>query len=168
MPLIDILLPEYDRETAATRRVLDHIPDRNLSWRPHPTALTIGALAAHVARLPTWTTSVMGASVHDMATSTPPPSAPGSAAEIVTTFDARVDAARALLVDRIDGELTEPWTLRRGGAPLFTLPKIAALRYFLLNPLIQHRGELCVYLQMLDVELPAVCGPPPGLDMAAG
>lgn len=157
--LIDILLPEYDRETSTTRRVLDRVPDRALTWKPHSTAMTVGALAAHVAGLPAWTFYVMGDSWHDVSAARPAPRAAASRAEVLTTFDTNVAAARALLVDSIDGVLIAPWTLRRGRQVVFTLPKISTLRLFVLNHLIHHRGQLCVYLRMLDVEVPAVYGP---------
>ena len=67
-------------------------------------------------------------------------------------------AARILLVDSVDGILTAPWTLRQGSRVVFTMPRIATLRYFVLNHLIHHRGQLCVYLRLLGAEVPPVYG----------
>jgi uncharacterized damage-inducible protein DinB len=160
VPLIDILLPEYDRETDTTRRVLDRVPDGAMGWKPHATSMSLGALAAHVASLPAWTGYVMRDTSLDIST-TPPesPGPPASIGDLLQTFDDNVASARALLVDSIDGELCTPWTLRRGSRVVFTLPKIATLRYFVLNHLIHHRGQLCVYLRMLNIEVPAIYGP---------
>ena len=52
MPLIDLLLPEFDREVGSTRRLLERIPDTALAWRPHERSMTLWALATHVVALP--------------------------------------------------------------------------------------------------------------------
>ena len=80
-------------------------------------------------------------------------------AELLSRFDENVRAARALLVNRIDDELKEPWTLKRGKQDLFTLPRIGILRYFVLNHLIHHRGQLSIYLRLHDVPIPAIYEP---------
>ena len=160
MALIDILLPEFDRETGTTRRLLERVPDTAFDWKPHDRSMTLGGLAAHLANLPAWTGNVMNQAWFDLAASpddtTPPPA---NTAELLSRFDENVRAARALLVDRIDGELNEPWTLKRGKQDLFTLPRIGILRYFVLNHLIHHRGQLSVYLRLHDVPIPAIYGP---------
>ena len=159
--LIDLLLPEYDHETGTTRRVLERVPDAAFEWKPHDTSMTLGVLAAHVATLPMWTAHVMDRRSLDIsAQPVDEPEAPTSIVTLLATFDENVATARKLLVNRIDGELTEPWTLKRGKQDIFTLPKISTLRYFVLNHLVHHRGQLCVYLRMLSVPIPAIYGPP--------
>ena len=46
-----------------------------------------------------------------------------------------------------------------GGATIFTMPRIAVLRSFVLNHTIHHRAHLCVYLRLNDVPVPALYGP---------
>ena len=160
MRLIDVLLPEFDRETGTTRRVLERVPDAALEWKPHDKSMTLGELAAHVADLPRWTVNVMNQNSFDLAAegriSTP---APTSTVELLALFDRNVTNARALLPGTIDGTLVKPWTLKRGKQELFRLPKIAMLRYLVLNHLIHHRGQLSVYLRLQDVAIPAIYGP---------
>jgi DinB family len=51
------------------------------------------------------------------------------------------------------------WTLVRGDKHLFAAPKITVARSILLNHWYHHRGQLSVYLRLLDVPLPSVYGP---------
>ena len=160
MPLIDILLPEFDRETGTTRRVLERVPESAFGWKPHARSMTLGALAAHLAALPTWTATVMNGDAFDIADEPAGHDAqPASAADLLSTFDENVASARALLLNRSDGELTQSWTLKRGTHDVFMLPRIAMLRYFVLNHLIHHRGQLSVYLRLQGVAVPAMYGP---------
>ena len=160
MPLIDILLPEYDRETGTTRRVLERVPESAFGWKPHERSMTLGSLAAHVAALPTWTANVMNGDSFDIADEPANHDVqPASAADLLSTFDENVASARTLLLNRSDGELNQSWTLKRGTQDVFTLPRIAMLRYFVLNHLIHHRGQLSVYLRLQSVAVPAMYGP---------
>ena len=160
MPFIDILLPEYDRETETTRRVLERVPESAFEWKPHERSMTLGALAVHVAALPTWTANVMNADSFDIADEpTNHYAQPASATDLLSTFDENVASARTLLLNRSDGEFNQSWTLKRGTQDVFTLPRIAMLRYFVLNHLIHHRGQLSVYLRLQSIAVPAMYGP---------
>jgi len=144
MAIIDTLLPEYDREMGTTRRLLERVPEAAFGFKPHERSMTLGNLTVHVAHLPTWVPNVMIFDSFDLAsnpnTDTPQPHS-------------------ALLAKATDGELAEPWTLKKGSQDLFTLPKLTMLRYFVLNHLIHHRGQLSVYLRLQDVPIPAIYGP---------
>lgn len=160
MAIIDTLLPEYDREMGTTRRLLERVPEAAFGFKPHERSMTLGNLTVHVAHLPTWVPNVMIFDSFDLAsnpnTDTPQPH---SATDLLTRFDNNVSMARALLAKATDGELAEPWTLKKGSQDLFTLPKLTMLRYFVLNHLIHHRGQLSVYLRLQDVPIPAIYGP---------
>ena len=163
MPLIDVLLPEYDRETDTTRRLLESIPDSTLDWKPHDTSMSLGELASHLVELPRWVDHVMTRDGFDLTsdgdqTEVGRP-ASNSTEQLVTRFDDSVARARTRLVDTIDGSLSAPWTLSRGKQELFRLPKIGVLRYFVLNHLVHHRGQLTVYLRIQGVPIPAIYGP---------
>jgi uncharacterized damage-inducible protein DinB len=158
MALIDHLLPEYDRETGTTRRLLERVPDTAFGFAPHETSMTLGRLASHISDLPSWVELVMRANRHDLAPGYESPQATGTTA-LLTRFDTNVGGARATLVGVIDDLLTEPWTLTRGGQELFTLPRITMLRYFVINHLIHHRGQLSVYLRLQRTPIPAIYGP---------
>ncbi len=161
MPLRDALLPEFDHEMANTRKVLERVPDADASWRPHPKSWTLGDLGAHLANIPHWGVLALTQSEFDL--SPPGEAAPrrkfeGAAANL-RDFDTKLSAARAALAMASDSDLMAPWTLKKTGKSMFTLPRLAILRSFVLNHMIHHRGQLTVYLRLRDVPLPNLYGP---------
>jgi uncharacterized damage-inducible protein DinB len=153
------LLPELDQEMAATRTCLERLPEDKLDWRPHPKSWTLGELSAFMAILPTWVTTTIALDSLDLA-GTPQTGKPArSRAALLESFDNHVAAAREALRDATDEHLMGPWTLLKGGKTLLTQPRSAILRGFALNHLIHHRGQLTVYLRLLDVPVPAIYGP---------
>jgi uncharacterized damage-inducible protein DinB len=161
MAIKDALLPEYDHELATTRKLLERVPDADLGWRPHPRSFTLGQLAGHIASLPFWCLTTIQTTVLDVDTVEEAAAAkePESTAAMLATFDKMVGEARAALAGCGDSEMMSPWTLKKGEHEIFTLPKIAALRSFVMNHLIHHRGQLSVYLRLRDVPLPSIYGP---------
>jgi uncharacterized damage-inducible protein DinB len=159
MLLIDVLLPEYDRETGVTRCLLERIPESRLDWHPHDTSMPLGRLASHLADLPRWIDIVMTRDEYDLNTHVHEAPAMTSTDDLVARFDRNVSSARGALVDATDSNLSSPWSLRRGKDELFRLPRIGVLRYFVLNHLVHHRGQLSVYLRMQGVPIPAIYGP---------
>ena len=160
MPLIDALLPEFDREMGLTRKLLDRVPDGQFDWRPHPTSVTLGRLAEHLAEMPLWASTTMTQSALDM--TTPRPSdyqPPATRATVLAMFDANLKAGRSNLAGKTDGEFMAPWTLKAGGKEVFTMPKVAVMRNFVLNHMVHHRGQFSVYLRMLGVKIPSIYGP---------
>lgn len=160
MTLVDALLPEFDREMGVTRRVLDRVPDTELEWRPHEKSMSIGRLAEHLTELAGWSSAVLKETSLDAAGSkTEGQEAPVTRDALVALFDRRVQEARAALVGRTDAELMVPWTFTFQGKEVFTLPRVAALRSFIMNHLIHHRGQLSVYLRLRNVPVPSIYGP---------
>jgi uncharacterized damage-inducible protein DinB len=160
MTLADSLLPEFDREMGLTRRYLERVPDGQFAWKPHDKSMTLGRLAEHLAELPQWASVSIKEGGIDM--STPRPAdyrSPATRAEVLAMFDRHVADARASLSGRTDPELLAPWTLKNQGKQVFTMPKIAVLRGFVMNHLIHHRGQMSVYLRLHNVPLPSVYGP---------
>ena len=160
MPLIDALLPEFDREMGQTRKVLDRVPDDQFAWRPHPTSMTLGRLAEHLAEMPLWATTTMAQGGIDMMTPRPAEyQSPANRAEVLAIFDANLKAARANVAGKTDGEFDAPWTLKAGGKEVFTMPKASVMRAFVINHMVHHRGQMTVYLRMLGVPIPSIYGP---------
>lgn len=149
---------DLDDELAATRRLLERVPDEHLGWRPHARSMTLGALATHLATLPYWMHTTLAEDAFDLA-ATPRNEALGSRAAILERFDAHAAALRAQWRDTPEATLAAPWTLRQGERVLLTQPRAAVLRGMGLSHLIHHRGQLTVYLRLLDVPLPALYGP---------
>ncbi len=158
MPIIDALLPEYDREMAITRRVIERVPDDRFAWKPHAKSMSMGDLATHVANLPTWGAEALTRSEFDITGPFNAPQLP-SRSELLAAFDRNVAATRTALVGKTDAELMALWSLKRDGAAIFTMPKAAVMRSFVLNHVIHHRGQLSVYLRLNDVPVPSIYGP---------
>lgn len=162
MTIAQMLLPEFDGEMASTRRMLRVVPADAAQWRPHPKSYTLGQLATHIATIPLWGRVTMERPELDLGA---PESAGFAPPEFTTTeallerFDANVRGARAALESASDAAMAEAWTLRNAAVTVFSLPRAAVFRSFVLSHLIHHRGQLSVYLRMRDVRLPSVYGP---------
>jgi uncharacterized damage-inducible protein DinB len=162
MAFQDALLPEFDFEMAATRRTLERLPDDKLDWKPHPRSLALGELATHIAQIPHWVAFTMQQDSLEMQpASAPSPRAEPkrSRADVLAAFDRHVAAARAAIASAEESRFRERWSLLKGGKAVFTLPRSAALRSFILNHTIHHRAQLGVYLRMLDLPVPSIYGP---------
>jgi len=162
MTLAQSLLPEFDHEAAVTRTVLERVPEARAAWQPHPKSMSLGRLAIHVASIATWTIWTFQQTELDLAPPGGTPYAPAvweSLAGTLRLFDETIVRARAALVPVTDLEMQQLWTLKRGGMALFTMPRAAVLRTFVLSHTIHHRAQLGVYLRLLDIPVPAVYGP---------
>jgi uncharacterized damage-inducible protein DinB len=161
MALKDALLPEYDHEMGTTRRLLERVPEADLAWKPHEKSFGLGQLAGHIANIPHWVDIMIDGSSFDVAAGGDDarPKVPGSVADVLKAFDANVKTARAKIDEQMDAALFAPWSLVNNGQIVFTMPKIAVLRSFVMNHLIHHRGQLSVYLRLRNVPLPSIYGP---------
>jgi len=159
MPIKDAILAEYDHEMAATRKVLERIPAEKLSWKPHDKSRTLGALGLHIARLPNWGELILDRFSFDLVDAPPIGNVePDSKATILSVFDEARSKTRKLL-DKTDAELAAMWSLKREGQEMFSLPKSAAFRAFMLSHIVHHRGQMTVYLRLNDIAVPAIYGP---------
>jgi uncharacterized damage-inducible protein DinB len=161
MALKDGILPEFDHEMGTTRRLLERVPEADFAWKPHDKSFPLGHLAGHIANIPHWVEITFDQSAFDVgaAGENARPKPPASVAELLQTFDANVTKARAKIDAQTDPAFFARWTLENNGQEVFTLPKIAVLRSFVLNHLIHHRGQLTVYLRLRNVPLPSIYGP---------
>ncbi len=161
MRMIDPYLMEFDRECATTRKVLSRVPGDKLAWKPHAKSYSLGQLANHIAGLPHWIAGSLLPGEFDMAKagSDGAPKQPASAEAVLETFDASVAAAKAAMAQLDDARAMGAWTLRNGDKVIMEMPRIALVRTILLNHSIHHRGQLSVYLRLLDVAVPAIYGP---------
>ena len=158
MAIADALVPEFDHEMTTTRKLLERVPEDKFDWKPHAKSFSLGALATHVANLATWGAETLNKSEIDIGGGQPP-SAPPSKSELLANFDKNVAATRAALTGKTDAELMAVWSLKRDGHTIFSMPKTAVWRSFVLNHLVHHRGQLSVYLRLLDVPVPSIYGP---------
>lgn len=160
MPRIDSFLAELEHEAALTRRLLERVPEERLEFKPHERSMTLGRLAGHVAEMPLWGTMTLTTDELDLAARTDLESFTArDRAGLLARFDREVEAFREAARGRDDDELRAAWRLRQGDRVFFEMPRAAVLRTWVLNHLVHHRGQLTVYLRLLDVPLPAIYGP---------
>ena len=159
MPFVDSLLPEFDHEMSITRKVLERVPDDRFDWKPHAKSYAAGQLAQHLATIPWWGTMTLS-EAGDRSRAV---SSPGAAAGVGRGADALRHATRRARARRwsarSDAELKAPWSLKREGHVIFSMPKHAVWRSFVISHMIHHRAQLGVYLRLLDVPVPSTYGP---------
>ena len=158
MAIVDTLLPEFDREMTTTRKLLERVPEDKFAWKPHVKSMSLGDLASHVANLVNWGAVTLNQSDVDMGSDNTNTAAT-SRADLLSRFDKNVTDTRAALTSKSDAEMMAPWSLKHHGKTIFTMPKAAVWRGFVLNHLVHHRGQLSVYLRLNDVPVPAIYGP---------
>ena len=158
MAIADALLPEYDHEVATTRKVLERVPDDRFDWKPHQKSMSLGQLASHLATMLSWGTATLNASEFDVGGDFTPPQLK-TRADLLASFDKEAAATRAALASKNDAELLAPWSLKREGKTIFSMPKAAVLRSFVMNHMVHHRGQMSVYLRLNDVPVPSIYGP---------
>lgn len=157
MRLTDPMIAELEQEAEATRRVLERIPDDRLSWRPHPKSMSLGQLAFHIATIPGGVAQVAAAASMEKPQFDRPE--PSSRREVLDALAASVASALEFLRGLTDARATESWTMTLEGKPIFSMPRIAVIRTLMLNHWYHHRGEMQVYLRLVDAPVPSVYGP---------
>ncbi len=157
MSMTAAILQEFDNEAKTTRTVLERVPNDKLAWQPHPKSMSLGVLALHVAASPAF---ICGWAAEDETNFKGDPTpVPTSTAEILAAHDAGVTTVHERLTAIGDAGLQKMWTAKAGGNTLMSMPKGALVRAIVMNHWIHHRGQLSVYLRLLDVPVPSIYGP---------
>ncbi len=157
MRMIDPMIAELEHEAETTRRVLERIPEDRLGWRPHPRSMSLGQLALHIATTPGGVAQVAAADSMERPQFERPE--PKSRREVLDALAQSVAAALEFLRGLDDARATQSWTMTHEGKPVFSMPRIGVVRTIMLNHWYHHRGEMQVYLRLLDVPLASVYGP---------
>ena len=154
--IAETLLPEFDIEMATTRRLLERVPGEKATWRPHAKSFPLGHLAQLVARMPGWLTNAVRETDLNLTGAT------GYSYEktetLLAEFDRNVREARAAITQASDADFAVTWSLKMGDRILFSMPRAGVVRQTI-NHLVHHRGQLSVYLRLLDVPIPSIYGP---------
>jgi uncharacterized damage-inducible protein DinB len=157
MRLVDSILMELEQEAQTTKRVLDRIPENKLAWRPHPKSLSLGQLALHIASAPGNVAAIAAQDTFEA-----PNFAQAEAKsrqEVLDAFSKSLASTKDTLKNMDDARLAATWTLTKNGKVVMSVPRIGFLRSVLMNHVYHHRGQLSVYLRMLDVPVPSIYGP---------
>jgi uncharacterized damage-inducible protein DinB len=154
-----VALGDLDHEIANTRRMLESVPEEHAGWRPHPKSMTLGGLATHLANLFFWQQMILQQDEFDLASAPPPLSALATREEWLAAFERNAAALRRSLDGIDEAQLMSPWTLRRGEHVIAAQPRVTALRSMGISHVIHHRGQLSVYLRLLEVPVPGTYGP---------
>ena len=156
MTFAETLLPEFDLEMATTRKAIERVPTDKGAWKPHPKSFALGHLTQLIATMPGWLTNMATQSELDLARGA------GYSLEstdsLLAKFDKLVAEARTALANLKDADVAAPWSLKHGDRVLFTTPRGATIRTTI-NHLVHHRGQLTVYLRLIDVPVPSIYGP---------
>lgn len=156
MSFAETLLPEFDLEMATTRKAIERVPTDKGAWKPHPKSFALGHLTQLIATMPGWLTNMATQSELDLARGA------GYSLEstdsLLAKFDKLVAEARTALANLKDADVAAPWSLKHGDRVLFTTPRGVTIRTTI-NHLVHHRGQLTVYLRLIDVPVPSMYGP---------
>jgi predicted dithiol-disulfide oxidoreductase (DUF899 family)/uncharacterized damage-inducible protein DinB len=153
------ILAEFAEEVATTRRILDRVPADKLTWRPHPKSMTLGQLAIHIATVPGALANLVQADGFDVSQGRFEPPQPKDLCEIQTALDASASQVEEKLRAMTDDSANANFTFRHHEKELFTKPRAGVMRSIMLNHWYHHRGQLSVYLRLLEVPVPSVYGP---------
>jgi hypothetical protein len=153
---------ELQHELVATRKLIALLPDAKAAWKPHAKSMTAGGLALHLANLAGMASQIVSTPELDFAPPGGPPWTPPvftSVAAILAELDQHGAKSVAALAAAGDATMQEDWSLKMGGAVIFTMPRAQAVRTVVISHGIHHRGQLDVYLRLLDIPLPQIYGP---------
>jgi uncharacterized damage-inducible protein DinB len=157
MPVIDAILMELEQEAKTTRRVLERVPQDKLGWKPHEKSFTLGQLAMHIAGGQKQIAKMAAEDVFELGNFGPPEV--NSREEILEALDEGTASAKNTLQKLDDAKLRSTWTLKKNGKTLMAVPRIGFIRSIMMNHIYHHRGQLSVYLRLLDVAVPSIYGP---------
>jgi uncharacterized damage-inducible protein DinB len=157
--MVDSILAELDQEAATTRRVLERVPNDKLGWKPHAKSMSLGQLALHVATIPGAIAGLLKQDGLDLGNVDFEAPAAKAAAELLPALEESVKTAKEVLSGLDDSRAMATWRLTRAGKELFAAPRIGAARSIMLNHWYHHRGQLSVYLRLLEVPVPSIYGP---------
>ena len=155
---VHALISELDQEAATTRRLLQRVPAEKFGWKPHPKSKSLGELSYHIASIPGGIASLMLQEGTDAKKTNFQTPCAESMDQLMQVLDEGVSKAKGILADLSPDRAMAPWRLTAGDQEVFSIPRIGVARTILLNHWYHHRGQLTVYLRLLDVPLPVVYG----------
>lgn len=162
MSIAQNMLGEFDNEMANTRKTLERVPEDKLNYAPDPKSMKLGRLAGHIAEMVGWGVLTLSADHFDLdpdGTGSFKAFAATSREQLLAEFDKNAKEARAALEKATDPEMLAEWKLQAHGNTLMAMPRVAVIRVMVMNHIIHHRAQLCVYYRLNGIPVPALYGP---------
>ncbi|MDQ6786020.1 MAG: DinB family protein [Acidobacteriota bacterium] len=159
MSISDAFIGELEQESAATRKCLERIPENSFDWKPHDKSFPMLRLATHIAEMVGWIKDTVEKPEMDFAIADYKPFVPNTTSELVEFFDKNLSEATDALKNTSDEAMMQNWKLRNGEQIYLDMPRAQVLRSMVFNHIINHRGQLSVYLRLNDIPVPALYGP---------
>jgi len=154
------LIEEFEHEVKSTRRLLQSVPEKDLSYKPSDISWTMAELSQHIATIYYWYVGTLTQDVYDMAADHMERGDPNDIKATLQLFETNVEKARAALQDVTEESLEKEWTMTVGEKVVMgPLPRALVIRGFLFNHMYHHRGELIVYLRATGNKVPGLYGP---------
>jgi len=159
MSELESMLREFSEEAATTRRVLERVPTDKLAWRPHERSMSLGQLALHIAMVPAAIVNITRSDSFDVSNGSFTQPMPASMDEVHTALEQTIRTVEQTLRQTTVDSAHAEWHLMFGDKELQCIPKVSVWRSLMLNHWYHHRGQLAVYLRLLDVPVPSIYGP---------
>jgi len=157
--IADSIVADFERDAALSRTLLEAVPEDQLDWKPHDKSRTLGELAGHIAECPTWTGAMLEESMDFAQMGDYQPYVPGSKRELLDTLEQNRAGFAPVLAGKSDEFMRATWTMKMGDQVLLEQPRADVIREIVIGHNAHHRGQLTVYLRLLDVEVPKTFGP---------
>ena len=159
MKLSELMLADFRREAGLTRNMLEAVPEDRFDWKPHEKSWSLGLLAGHIAENPSWVNGMIEDEMDLAAMADWKPFDPRSKAELLETYDKAVQTFEDVVAGRDDAFMEGNWQMKNGDDVIMSQPKYEAIRSIMIHHFVHHRGQLTVYLRLLDVPVPGTFGP---------
>jgi uncharacterized damage-inducible protein DinB len=156
--MLEPMIAELGQEAVITKRILERVPADKLAWKPHAKSMSLGQLALHIANIPGGIARITKLEQFDVAAANFDPPEPRDAQEILLALEASIKSAEGYLGELSEAAAAEKWRLTANGKELSAIPRIEVLRTLMLNHWYHHRGQLSVYLRLLEVSVPVIYG----------
>ena len=155
----DALISELKLESVSTGKMLERVPLENAEWKPHEKSYTLGRLATHVAEIPHWISRIITIDDWDFASRGFSRQVAQSKEELMSIFHQKLNSAIEDLGTMHDEDFNKIWVVRNGEQMRRELTKTVAIRGWGFSHMVHHRGQLSVYLRLLDIPVPGMYGP---------
>lgn len=159
MTLGQMLAAELNQEAGSIRKMLERLPTEKMSWKPHEKSMSLERLAGHLIEMMLWTGPTINTDELDFAKVDYKPTTYANASELVADFDKHLAETLEILNNAPNEIMGNNWSLKQGEQIYFTMPKAVVMRAFVMNHIIHHRGQLSVYMRLLDIPVPSIYGP---------